>query len=86
MVGVTYGAPTEFRYGQRLNEDPRNWKPEELAGALDQDNLYVQMTFAGVMDRWVSRPPPSGSVKFAGIRNIASGTPISAPPGCCFEA
>ncbi|MBZ5544691.1 MAG: ADP-ribosylglycohydrolase family protein [Acidobacteriia bacterium] len=52
MVGVTYGAPTEFRYRQRLNEDPRNWKPEELAGALDQDDLYVQMTFAGVMDRW----------------------------------
>ncbi len=51
MVGVTYGAPTEFRYRQRINEDPRDWKPEELEGALDQDDLYVQMTFAGVMDR-----------------------------------
>ena len=52
MVGVAYGAPTEFRYRQRLNADPRNWKAEELAGALGQDDLYVQMTFAGVMDRW----------------------------------
>jgi hypothetical protein len=51
MVGVTYGAPTEFRYQQRLNEDARVWDPKELAGALDQDDLYVQMAFAGVMDR-----------------------------------
>lgn len=51
MVGVTYGAPTEFRYRQRINKDPRDWRPEELAGALDQDDLYVQMLFAGVMDR-----------------------------------
>jgi len=51
MAGVTYGAPTEFRFRQRINEDPRVWKPEELAGALAQDDLYVQMTFAGVMDR-----------------------------------
>jgi len=51
MAGVTYGAPTEFRYRQRINRDPRDWKPEELAGALDQDDLYVQMTFVEVMDR-----------------------------------
>lgn len=51
MIGVTYGAPTEFRYLQRINEDPREWQPKELAGALDQDDLYVEMTFAEVMDR-----------------------------------
>ena len=51
MIGVTYGAPTEFRFMQRINERPRHWKPEELKGALDQDDLYVEMTFAGVMDR-----------------------------------
>jgi hypothetical protein len=51
MIGVTYGAPTEFRFRGRINEKPRNWKPEELKGALDQDDLYVEMTFADVMDR-----------------------------------
>lgn len=51
MIGVTYGAPTEFHYMQKINEEPRNWKPEELKGVLDQDDLYVEMTFAGVMDR-----------------------------------
>ncbi len=51
MIGVTYGAPTEFRHRQQINEDPRVWKPEELRGALNQDDLYVEMTFAHVMDR-----------------------------------
>ncbi len=51
MIGVTYGAPTEFHSLQRINDDPRDWKPEELAGALDQDDLYVEMTFADVIDR-----------------------------------
>ncbi|MGA2631654.1 MAG: ADP-ribosylglycohydrolase family protein [Terriglobia bacterium] len=51
MIGVTYGAPTEFRFMQKINDQPRHWKPEELKGALDQDDLYVEMTFAGVMDR-----------------------------------
>ena len=50
MIGVTYGAPTEFKYVQRIDKEPRDWKPEELAGALDQDDLYVEMTFAAVMD------------------------------------
>ena len=41
MIGVTCSAPTEFRFRGRINEKPRNWKPEELKGALDQDDLYV---------------------------------------------
>jgi len=51
MIGVTYGAPTEFRHLQEIMEGPREWKPEELKGALNQDDLYVEMTFADVMDR-----------------------------------
>jgi hypothetical protein len=51
MIGVTYGAPTEFRFLQRINHQPRHWEPGELRGALDQDDLYVEMTFAEVMDR-----------------------------------
>ena len=51
MIGVTYGAPTEFRFQGKINEGLREWKPEELKGALDQDDLYVEMTFCEVMDR-----------------------------------
>jgi len=51
MIGVTYGAPTEFRFRGKINDQPREWKPEELKGALNQDDLYVDMTFAEVLDR-----------------------------------
>jgi hypothetical protein len=51
MIGVTYGAPTEFRWQQKIVDIDRQWKPEEIKDALDQDDLYVEMTFAGVMDR-----------------------------------
>jgi len=50
MIGVTYGAPTEFRARGKTYDAPREWKPEELAGALDQDDLYVEMTFTKVLD------------------------------------
>ena len=40
MVGVTYGAPTEFRYRQKINEDPRDWKP--VAGPPVTFGDYIQ--------------------------------------------
>ncbi len=48
MIGVSYGATSEFRYNARLNEDPI--KAEPVTNAIDQDDLYVEMTFARVMD------------------------------------
>jgi hypothetical protein len=52
MIGVTYGAPTEFRFNETLvpREKLPQWKPEMVAGSLDQDDLYVDMTFAQVLD------------------------------------
>ena len=52
MIGVTYGAPTEFRFLERII-DPMElpeWRPEMVANALDQDDLYVEMTFSQVLD------------------------------------
>ncbi len=53
MIGVSYGAPTEFAYLQTLvpNEDLPRWKPEMIREALNQDDLYVDITFAEVLDR-----------------------------------
>lgn len=48
MAGVAYGAPTEFHFLGRLNEAP--FKPEPIENAIVQDDLYVEMTFAKVMD------------------------------------
>ena len=48
MIGVSYGAPTEFRYQGRMIEGPFKFAPIE--NAIDQDDMYVEMTFAHVMD------------------------------------
>src|SRR4051794_6729838 len=52
MIGVAEGAPTEFRYcGVLVPEDKMPaWKPEMIREAPRQDDLYVQMSFAAVVD------------------------------------
>jgi len=51
MIGVSYGAPTEFRSNGRINEGAITWSPERVSNALVQDDLYVGMTMAETMDR-----------------------------------
>jgi len=51
MIGVSYGAPTEFRSNGRIYEDEITWSPERVSNALHQDDLYVGMTLAETMDR-----------------------------------
>ncbi|HET6898014.1 MAG TPA: ADP-ribosylglycohydrolase family protein, partial [Vicinamibacteria bacterium] len=55
MIGVSYGAPTEFRSNGKIIEGNLNqyldWSPARLENAIDQDDLYVEMTFAEVMDK-----------------------------------
>src|SRR6476646_7307830 len=54
MIGVSYGAPTEFRSNGKIVEgnlhNYLDWSPKRLENAIDQDDLYVEMTFAEVMD------------------------------------
>ncbi|MCX6619873.1 MAG: ADP-ribosylglycohydrolase family protein [Acidobacteria bacterium] len=50
MIGVSYGAPTEFKSNGKINEGPILWEPDRVSNAIDQDDLYVEMTFAKVMD------------------------------------
>lgn len=55
MIGVSFGAPTEFRSNGKIIEGNLNgfmdWTPERIHNSIDQDDLYVEMTFAEVMDR-----------------------------------
>jgi hypothetical protein len=55
MIGVSYGAPTEFRSNGKIIEGNLggylDWTAERNANAITQDDLYVEMTFAEVMDR-----------------------------------
>jgi hypothetical protein len=48
MIGVSYGAPTEFKTLGKIIEGPI--KGDDLSNSIDQDDLYVEMTFAHVMD------------------------------------
>ncbi len=50
MIGVAYGAPTEFRSCAKINDAELSWKPGMLENTIHQDDLYVEMTFAKVMD------------------------------------
>ncbi|MFN8060529.1 MAG: ADP-ribosylglycohydrolase family protein [Vicinamibacterales bacterium] len=51
MIGVSFGAPTEFRYQERtIDGELPPWTPANVENALDQDDLYVDMTFAKVLD------------------------------------
>lgn len=52
MIGVSYGAPTEFRWREEIIPEEKlpEWKPEMVSNALNQDDLYVDMTLAKVLD------------------------------------
>lgn len=58
MIGVAYGGPTEwapgcegFIYTGRPNLDAlQEWKPELIQKALNQDDLYVEMTFLRALE------------------------------------
>lgn len=59
MIGVTYGAPTEFKAQQKTFEDEIHWKPADVKGSLWQDDIYVQLTFMMAMDRFGTDVPAS---------------------------
>jgi hypothetical protein len=52
MIGVTYGAPTEFRAQSKVFTDSIKWKPSDIKGSMWQDDIYVQLTFLMSMDKY----------------------------------
>lgn len=57
MIGVTYGAPTEFKAQGKIFEDPISWVPSDVKGAIWQDDIYVQLTFLMAMDQYGVNAP-----------------------------
>ena len=53
MIGVSYGAPTEFRWrGEIIPEDALPpWTPDRIKNSINQDDIYVDMTFAEVLEK-----------------------------------
>ena len=57
MIGVTYGAPTEFRAQSKIFTDSIKWKPSDIRGSMWQDDVYVQLTFLMSMDKYGVEAP-----------------------------
>ncbi|HDY87723.1 MAG TPA: ADP-ribosylglycohydrolase family protein [bacterium] len=51
MIGVAYGAPTEFRAQGKLYEEEIKWEPSFVRNSLRQDDIYVQLSFMMTMDK-----------------------------------
>jgi hypothetical protein len=53
MAGVGWGAPTEFRYANKIipESEVPEWKPE-LVNVWGQDDLYVEMTFLRSLEEY----------------------------------
>lgn len=52
MIGVTYGAPTEFRAQGKTYERAIKWVPAKVNGAMWQDDIYVQLTLLMTLDQY----------------------------------
>lgn len=52
MIGVTYGAPTEFKALGITFEDSIKWTPADVKGSMWQDDIYVQLTLMETMDKY----------------------------------
>jgi hypothetical protein len=57
MMGVTYGAPTEFKAQSKTFDGPINWKPADVLSSMGQDDIYVQLTFLMSMDQFGINAP-----------------------------
>ena len=54
MVGVSWFAPTEFRYRDRIIplEEVPIWKPETIHNSFPEDDLFVEMTFLRSLEEY----------------------------------
>jgi hypothetical protein len=57
MIGVSYGAKSEFRARGETFEKALPWEPSMVDNALGQDDMYVQMSFMMTMDKYGMEAP-----------------------------
>ncbi len=74
IVGVSLGAPTEFRWRDQIIPEDKmpKWKPQMINNAFDQDDLYVEMTFLRTIEEYGL----DVSIRQAGIDFANSGYPL----------
>jgi hypothetical protein len=74
IAGVSWGAPTEFRWkDQIIPEDQMpKWQPRMINDAFGQDDLYVEMTFLRTLEEYGLEV----SIRQAGLDFANSGYPL----------
>ena len=74
MAGVSWGAPTEFKWKDAIIPAERlpRWAPAMINDAFGQDDLYVEMTFL----RTLEQHGLDCSIRQAGIDFANSGYPL----------
>lgn len=74
IAGVSLGAPTEFRFCDRIVPESAMpaWQPSLINQAFNQDDLYVEMTFLHTMEQHGL----DCSIRQAGIDFANSGYPL----------
>ena len=74
IAGVCWGAPTEFKYMERIIPEAEvpKWRPEMINDAFGQDDLYVEMTFLRTLEQYGL----DVSIRQAGIDFANSGYPL----------
>ena len=74
MAGVTWGAPTEFKFKAQIIPADKvpAWKPALINDAFEQDDLYVEMTFLRTLERYGL----NASIRQAGLDFANSGYPL----------
>ncbi|MGA2914691.1 MAG: ADP-ribosylglycohydrolase family protein [Sedimentisphaerales bacterium] len=74
MAGVSFGAPTEFKFADKIipADAMPKWKPKLINDAFAQDDLYVEMTFLRTLEQYGI----GVSIRQAGIDFANSGYPL----------
>lgn len=74
IAGVSWGAPTEFRWQDKIipEADMPKWTPEMINNAFGQDDIYVEMTFLRTLEQYGL----DASIRQAGIDFANSGYPL----------
>ena len=66
MIGVSYGAPTEFDAEGEIYEREITWDIESIKNSIYQDDLYVQLSFMMTMDKYgIDAPAEKFAESFA---------------------
>jgi len=79
MIGVSYGAPTEFRSNGKIIEGRLPWTPDRVSNSISQDDLYVEMTFAETLDRLGLDASTEQLGEAVGLKNITGTVTASQP-------